>query len=159
MKRNIKYKRDCSEEYKDLVDKLLQSEPSKRLPLILVFDHPWVKKFQEKYNLKKAVASASSVAESPSSRFMSKEEVPPSSKEEEKVEPRMKEGKEEGEEEKKVQTIKQIEEITKKRRYKKGYKNGYDGEDAEIDNVYDLCDQMMHELSYLDAQLEHRDKQ
>ena len=53
MKRNLKFSSRCSEEYKDLVNKLLQSEPAMRIPLIKVFDHPWVRHFEEKYNLKK----------------------------------------------------------------------------------------------------------
>lgn len=57
MKRNLKFSSRCSPEYKDLVDKLLQSEPALRIPLIKVFDHPWVKHFEEKYNLKKENSS------------------------------------------------------------------------------------------------------
>lgn len=53
MKRNLKFNAKCSPDFKDLVDKLLQSEPTKRIPLIKVFDHPWVRSFEEKYNLKK----------------------------------------------------------------------------------------------------------
>lgn len=53
MQRNIKFKKTVSPEYKDLVNSLLQVEPSKRLPLIKVFEHPWVINFQVKYNLEK----------------------------------------------------------------------------------------------------------
>ena len=52
-KSQIKFSSRCSEDYKDLVKKLLVIEPMGRLPLIKVFDHPWVLKFQAKYNLKK----------------------------------------------------------------------------------------------------------
>jgi hypothetical protein len=42
-----------SKEYKDLVNKILVYETDERLPLIKVFDHPWVKNFEKKYNLSK----------------------------------------------------------------------------------------------------------
>jgi hypothetical protein len=42
-----------SKEYKDLVNKILVYETTERLPLIKVFDHPWVKNFEKKYNLQK----------------------------------------------------------------------------------------------------------
>lgn len=42
-----------SNEYKDLVNKILVYETTERLPLIKVFDHPWVKNFEKKYNLSK----------------------------------------------------------------------------------------------------------
>lgn len=49
----IRFKIGVSKEYKDLVNKLLVYEMSQRLPLIKVFDHPWVKQFEQKYNLSK----------------------------------------------------------------------------------------------------------
>jgi serine/threonine protein kinase len=51
--KKIKFKSSCSEKFRDLVEKLLQYKPSQRLPLILVFDHPWIKHFETKYNIKK----------------------------------------------------------------------------------------------------------
>ena len=48
-----KFNSTCTKEYQDLVTKLLQKDPAQRIPLIKVFDHPWVKHFEEKYNLKK----------------------------------------------------------------------------------------------------------
>ena len=51
--RKIKYKSSCTKEYKDLVEKLLQNDPSKRIPIIKIFDHPWIKHFEVKFNLKK----------------------------------------------------------------------------------------------------------
>ena len=51
----IKYSSGLSAEYKDLVNSILKYEPSERIPLIKVFDHPWVKNFEKKYNLSKAV--------------------------------------------------------------------------------------------------------
>jgi hypothetical protein len=45
-----------SNEYKDLVNKILVYETDERLPLIKVFDHPWVKNFEKKYNLSKQPA-------------------------------------------------------------------------------------------------------
>jgi len=53
MQRNIKFKKTVSNEYKDLVNSLLQIDQSKRIPLIKVFSHPWVIAFQVKYNLGK----------------------------------------------------------------------------------------------------------
>jgi len=50
----IRFKPGLSEEYKDLVNSILKYETTDRLPLIKVFDHPWVKNFEKKYNLSKA---------------------------------------------------------------------------------------------------------
>mmetsp|Transcript_28034 Transcript_28034/g.27056 ORF Transcript_28034/g.27056 Transcript_28034/m.27056 type:complete len:81 (+) Transcript_28034:478-720(+) len=55
MTRAIKFNASCSPDFRDLVDKLLQREPAYRIPLIKVFDHPWVRAFEIKYNLKKDV--------------------------------------------------------------------------------------------------------
>ena len=57
----IKFKPGCSDPYKDLVISILKYETSDRLPLIKVFDHPWVKGFEKKYNLTKTAVSASTV--------------------------------------------------------------------------------------------------
>lgn len=51
MRGQIRFKPGLSNEYKDLVNKILVYEPNDRLPLIKVFDHPWVKNFEKKYNL------------------------------------------------------------------------------------------------------------
>ena len=51
----IRFKPGLSNEYKDLVTSILKYETAERLPLIKVFDHPWVKNFEKKYNLNKAV--------------------------------------------------------------------------------------------------------
>jgi serine/threonine protein kinase len=51
----IRFKPGLSEEYKDLVNQILKYETTERLPLIKVFDHPWVKNFEKKYNLNKVV--------------------------------------------------------------------------------------------------------
>ena len=40
--KSIPFREGLSNEYKDLVSKLLLPEPDDRLPLIKVFDHPWV---------------------------------------------------------------------------------------------------------------------
>ena len=53
MRGQIRYKPGLSNEYKDLVNKILVYETNERLPLIKVFDHPWVKNFEKKYNLSK----------------------------------------------------------------------------------------------------------
>ena len=53
MRGQIRFKPGLSNEYKDLVNKILVYETSERLPLIKVFDHPWVKNFEKKYNLSK----------------------------------------------------------------------------------------------------------
>ena len=49
----IRFKPGLSNEYKDLVNQILKYECSERSPLIKVFDHPWVKNFEKKYNLNK----------------------------------------------------------------------------------------------------------
>ena len=53
MRGQIRFKPGLSNEYKDLVNKILVYECNERLPLIKVFDHPWVKNFEKKYNLSK----------------------------------------------------------------------------------------------------------
>ena len=53
----IRYKPGVSEEYKDLVNSILKYEPAERIPLIKVFDHPWVRNFEKKYGLAKAPPS------------------------------------------------------------------------------------------------------
>ena len=53
MKGVIKFKPGLTSEYKDLVESLLKFTPADRIPLIKVFDHPWVKNFEKKYNLSK----------------------------------------------------------------------------------------------------------
>lgn len=53
MRGQIRFKPGLSKEYKDLVNKILVYETDERLPLIKVFDHPWVKNFEKKYNLSK----------------------------------------------------------------------------------------------------------
>ena len=50
----IRFKPNVSEEYKDLVNAILKYEPAERIPLIKVFDHPWVRNFEKKYGLSKA---------------------------------------------------------------------------------------------------------
>lgn len=47
----VRFKPSVTEDYKDLVLQLLQQKPAERIPLIKVFDHPWVKGFEKKYNL------------------------------------------------------------------------------------------------------------
>ena len=54
----IKFKPGCSNDYKDLVTSILKYETADRLPLIKVFDHPWVKGFEKKYNLSKQPSAA-----------------------------------------------------------------------------------------------------
>lgn len=53
LKRQLKFNEKCSAEYRDLVDQLLQIDPINRIPLIKVFDHPWVRMFADKYKLQK----------------------------------------------------------------------------------------------------------
>ena len=55
----IRFKPGVSNEYKDLVNSILKYETTERLPLIKVFDHPWVKNFEKKYNLSKVPAAVS----------------------------------------------------------------------------------------------------
>ena len=49
MKQQIAFKSKLSQEYKDLVHKFLQEDPDERIPLIRVFQHPWVLYFQHKF--------------------------------------------------------------------------------------------------------------
>lgn len=58
MKGVIKFKPSVSNEYKDLVNSILKFEQTERIPLIMVFDHPWVKNFEKKYNLSKTAVAA-----------------------------------------------------------------------------------------------------
>ena len=47
-RQGIKFKNKLSQEYKDLVNKLLMEVPEERIPLIKVFEHPWVAYFTKK---------------------------------------------------------------------------------------------------------------
>ena len=59
----IRFKPGLSDDYKDLVNKILKYETTDRIPLIKIFDHPWVKNFERKYNLsKEPAAGAGAVA-------------------------------------------------------------------------------------------------
>jgi len=42
----LKFKHGASEPYKDLVIKLLQYKEEDRIPMIKIFDHPWVRSYQ-----------------------------------------------------------------------------------------------------------------
>lgn len=57
MRGTIRFKPGLSSEYKDLVHAILKYDTTERLPLIKVFDHPWVRNFEKKYNLSKNVAA------------------------------------------------------------------------------------------------------
>ena len=57
MKGVVRFKPGVTDQYKDLVNKILKYEPSERIPLIKVFDHPWVKHFEKKYNLSKGASA------------------------------------------------------------------------------------------------------
>jgi hypothetical protein len=43
--------------------------------------------------------------------------------------------------------MKELEDFVKPKKHKKTYKSGADGEE----DVYDMCDQMLEDLNYLDA--------
>lgn len=45
-KGGLRFNHDTSPHYRDLVSALLQPDTTHRLPLIKVFDHPWVRSFQ-----------------------------------------------------------------------------------------------------------------
>ena len=45
----ITFKPKLSQEYKDLVEKFLKDDPDERIPLIKVFQHPWVLYFKQKF--------------------------------------------------------------------------------------------------------------
>lgn len=57
MRGTIRFKPGLSSEYRDLVNSILKYDTTERLPLIKVFDHPWVRNFEKKYNLSKTVAA------------------------------------------------------------------------------------------------------
>jgi len=59
VKGNVQFKKGLSEEYKDLVMKILVQNAEDRLPLVKVFVHPWVLFFQEKYKIKRERDSSS----------------------------------------------------------------------------------------------------
>mmetsp|Transcript_27947 Transcript_27947/g.42245 ORF Transcript_27947/g.42245 Transcript_27947/m.42245 type:complete len:156 (+) Transcript_27947:1085-1552(+) len=54
---NIRFKPGVTADYKDLVLAILKANPTERIPLVKVFDHPWIRNFEKKYNLKKVVAA------------------------------------------------------------------------------------------------------
>ena len=75
MKGVVWFKPGLSDDYKDLVNSILKYEPVDRLPLIKVFDHPWVKNFEKKYNLSKpvpVVAKVAAVAKEPNEKELEK---------------------------------------------------------------------------------------
>ena len=43
----IRFKPGLSDEYKNLVNAILKYETAERIPLIKVFDHPWVRNFEK----------------------------------------------------------------------------------------------------------------
>ena len=52
MKRQITFGKTTSPEYRDLVDRLLQIDQSKRLPINKIFEHPWIVRYRpdQKYS-------------------------------------------------------------------------------------------------------------
>jgi serine/threonine protein kinase len=62
MRGTIRYKPGLSAEYKDLVNSILKYDTTERLPLIKVFDHPWVRNFERKYGLSKAGGNGNAAA-------------------------------------------------------------------------------------------------
>ena len=48
MAKKLVFKKGLSLEYQDLVFKLLERKPNDRIPLIEVFDHPWVRSFEKR---------------------------------------------------------------------------------------------------------------
>jgi len=74
--KKLTFREGLSNNYKDLVQKLLLIDPDDRLPLIRVFDHPWVMHFQEKYNIKKMEENMSSEDEQEMKQsFVEEEEI------------------------------------------------------------------------------------
>lgn len=45
-----------------MVNSILKFEQTERIPLIMVFDHPWVKNFEKKYNLSKTAVAATTIS-------------------------------------------------------------------------------------------------
>ena len=58
MRNVVKFKSGLSSEYKDLVTSILKYDTNERIPLIKIFDHPWVRNFEKKYNLTNKAAVA-----------------------------------------------------------------------------------------------------
>ena len=56
----IPFKEGLSDQYKDLVYKFLNSDCNQRIPLIKVFEHPWVKKLEEQALAERGEDSSSS---------------------------------------------------------------------------------------------------
>lgn len=67
MRGTIRFKPGLTPEYKDLVNSILKYETTERLPLIKVFDHPWIRNFERKYNLSKSGAAAATSSKPKSS--------------------------------------------------------------------------------------------
>lgn len=63
-----------------MVNSILKYETSDRIPLIKVFDHPWVKNFEKKYNLCKTPAPV----KGPTKEDLKKRELERKQKEEER---------------------------------------------------------------------------
>jgi serine/threonine protein kinase len=53
MRGELVFNRTLSREYKDLVRQLLMQDATERLPLIKIFVHPWVLKFQKRYDIQR----------------------------------------------------------------------------------------------------------
>lgn len=51
MKGRIRFKKDLPQDARSLIGRLLQREANDRIPLIKVFNHPWVVRLQQKHNL------------------------------------------------------------------------------------------------------------
>ena len=72
-RQSIRFGPQCTPEYKDLVERLLQNDPAKRIPLIQVFDHPWVRRYQPLYEVEEEIAevySPKSIGRSPSNSIV-----------------------------------------------------------------------------------------
>ena len=72
MKGVVRFKPGLSDDYIDLVNSILKYESADRLPLIKVFDHPWVKNFEKKYNLSKPVPVVAKVVKEPNEKELEK---------------------------------------------------------------------------------------
>jgi hypothetical protein len=170
MRGQIRFKPGLSNEYKDLVNKILVYETTERLPLIKVFDHPWVKNFEKKYNLSKQPTPKKDKPKKDKKDKAVKE--PPK---EEKV-PEKKADAIRNSRKSNSDIIKELEDYVNEKKVTGKYLDDLSemdntplkkqermskkmqkekSQEANID-VYDYCDKMMKDLSHLDKQLENR---
>jgi serine/threonine protein kinase len=53
MRGKIKFKKGLPDDIKDLIFAMLKRDANERIPLIMVFNHPWILRLSEKHQLKR----------------------------------------------------------------------------------------------------------